>query len=233
MQRTPEAYAAAFERERVNEYPVIDALEARLGFAVDRERLEAAARVLACPVKKNPPNWAHGRLLYALGRSYLAHDAGEQYWLDVGSAKGYSAVCMAWAFDDSAREGRVLSMDVIDPNSREPRNSVDDSKTLAEFTQDYMPMGSDVMFMRGSAADVIGNGEPERINFAFIDGSHQYENVKSDIATVTPRQQSGDIILFDDLQAPGVARAVSELQGYDLEHIEVLPTRKYAIAVKP
>lgn len=229
---TPEQYAAAFERERRNEYPVIDAFEKRMGFAVDRDRLEAAARVLACPVKKNPPNWMHGRILYALGRSYLAREAGEQYWLDIGSAKGFSAMCMAWALDDSEREGRVLSLDVIDPNSREPRNSVDDSKTLAEFTQDYLPMGSDVMFMQGSAADVIGSGAPERINFAFIDGSHLYDGVKSDISVVAPRQQPGDIILFDDLQKPDVARAVSEMQGYDLEYITLLPERMYAIAVK-
>lgn len=224
---TPEQYAAAFERERRNEYPVIDAFEKRMGFAVDRERLEAAARVLACPVKKNPPNWCHGRIIYALGRSYLARDDGEQHWLDIGSAKGFSSVCMAWALRDAGHNGDVWTFDVIDPNSREPRNSVEDGKTLEEFIAPFRPKGFFIR-MRMAGQEL----PPARINFAFIDGSHQYSGVKSDISIVTPRQQPGDIILFDDLQKPDVARAVSEMQGYDLEYITLLPERMYAIAVK-
>ena len=50
-------------------YPVVDEFEQRMGFAVDRERLEDAAGVLACLLKKNPPKWQHGRVLYALARN--------------------------------------------------------------------------------------------------------------------------------------------------------------------
>ena len=237
IERTPEAYAAAFERERKNEYPIIDEFERRMGYAVDRERLEAAARVLACPVKKNPPNWQHGRLVYALGKRVLSRQLEPSgVWLDVGTAKGFSALCMAWALADAgAHYVPVFSFDVIDPESREPRNSVEDGKTIDEFVQPFMPEGENVFvdFQQGSLAIwAKAVNLQASVRFAFIDGSHQYDNVKSDISIVTPRQQSGDIILFDDLQKSDVARAVSELQGYDLEYIEVLPTRKYAIAVK-
>lgn len=227
MQKTPEAYAAAFERERKNEYPVIDEFERRMGFAVDRERLEAAARVLACPVKKNPPNWQHGRVIYAQVRS-IAWMPKDIACLDIGSAKGFSAVCMAWAISDAGYQyADIWTFDIIDPHSREPRNSVKDGKTLEEFIAPFKPKNIGIVMRKAGAEMPLA-----RINFAFIDGSHQYDNVKSDISIVTPRQQSGDIILFDDMQKETVARAVSELQGYDLEYIEVLPTRKYAIAVK-
>ncbi len=63
---TKEQYMEIWQRECANEYPVIDGLEKRLGFAVDREWLNSTAYVLTCPVKLNPPNWQHGRVIYAV-----------------------------------------------------------------------------------------------------------------------------------------------------------------------
>jgi Methyltransferase domain len=234
VERTTEAYEAAFEKERAHEYPVIDAFEERMGFAVDRQRLEAAARVLACPVKKNPPNWQHGRVIYALARSYLA-GGGHTAWLDIGTAKGFSAVCMAWAMADAGVKGPIQSRDIIDPLSREPRNSVEDGKTIHEFVDPFHPDGIMIMFDKVDDLPVIG----DRIGFAFIDGSHTYDGVRSDINTVTPRQRAGDIILFDDWQVEPVRRAIESallldvcMSSYSLEVIDLLPKRKYAIAVK-
>lgn len=226
-------YEAAFEKERANEYPVIDAFEQRMGFAVDRDRLEAAARVLACPIKKNPPNWQHGRVIYALGRSLIMRTADDQFWLDLGTAKGFSAVFMFLAALESRGSWgwNILTLDVIDPSSREPRNSIEDGKTVPEFVDPFLPPICRQNLLFGKVP-VPESAFGDRINFAFIDGSHTYDGVKSDIRTVTPRQQAGDIIMFDDLQVPAVAKAVSELKGYEIEIIRLMPTRKYAIAVK-
>jgi len=225
---TREQYDAAFERERRNVYPVINEFEARLGFAVGRERLEAAARVLACPVKKNPPNWMHGRVIYALGRKYLTENASGTAWLDIGSAKSFSACVMSWAIDDAGRDGIIQSIDIIDPNSREPRNSVEDGKTIDEFAAPFRAAGVPIVF------EIAGQHRADsyRIGFAFIDGSHTYDGVKSDISVVTPRQQSGDIILFDDVNKEQVNLAVREMAGYDIEYLRLLPQRAYAIATK-
>jgi hypothetical protein len=229
--RTREMYDAAFERERRNEYPVIDALEARLGFAVDRDRLEAAARVLACPVKKNPPNWQHGRVIYALGRSYLAAGGRNSLWLDIGTAKGFSACAMSWAFEDAGVGGAIYSTDIIDPLSTEPRNSVEDGKIITEFVRPYRSPTVSMNFCKPEAFEDFVRFV-DRIGFAFIDGSHTYEGAKADIATVAPRQQPGDIMLFDDVHIEAVRRAVEETFGYVFEIITVLPNRKYCIAVK-
>jgi hypothetical protein len=227
--RTRAAYDAAFQAERLVEYPVMDALEARFGYAVDRQRLEDAARVLACPLKKNPPNWQHGRLVYALGRHYLAGRTEMQTWLDIGTAKGFSACCMSWALKDAGMDGGVLSWDIIDPQSREPRNSVEDGKTVAEFVDPFWAKGVIAGFCHYGRMRDIGM----HIGLAFVDGSHTYEGVKADIETIAPRQQPGDIMLFDDLQVTGVATAIAHcLKGYDIEQIDLLPKRQYAIAVK-
>jgi predicted O-methyltransferase YrrM len=234
MERTPEAYQRAFDIERAHEYPVIDALEARLGFAVDRDRLEAAARVLACPLKKNPPSWQHGRVLYALARSYLAGGGDRRVWVDVGTAKGFSALCMAWAVDDdgSIDKPYVISFDIINPESRESRNSVEDGKTIEEFVEPFIPDLPVVDFFHGHVATWAKAVQCPRIGFAFIDGSHTYEGVTADIEAVSPRQRSGDIMLFDDVHIEAVRRAVEETFGYVFEIITVLPKRQYCIAVK-
>lgn len=233
--RTAHAYAAAFEAERAQGYPVMDALEAHFGYGLDRRRMEAAARVLACPLKKNPPNWQHGRLIYAVGRHYLSQGnrwREPQTWVDIGTAKGFSACVMSWVFEDTSVPGDIFSYDIINPYSREPRNSVEDGKTVREFIEPFAAPG---VFMSFHSAEAKRALSPQmRINFAFIDGSHTYDGVRADIELVSSRQRSGDVILFDDMQIPGVRRAVFEAwaERYAIEEIELLPKRRYAIAVR-
>src|SRR5262245_9408863 len=116
-------YEAAFRKECDQSYPVVDALEKRYGYAIDRTKLNIAAHVLACPLKKNPPNWQHGRILYALTRHYLQGQIDVSL-LDVGTAKGFSALCLLWSLRDTDILGSVTSVDVIDPLARVKRNTV-------------------------------------------------------------------------------------------------------------
>jgi hypothetical protein len=37
-------------------------------------------------------------------------------------------------------------------------------------------------------------------------------------------------VIFDDVQIPNVFKAVKKLSAYDIEYLEILPHRKYAIA---
>src|SRR5690606_18161294 len=124
-------YDAAFDAEVRVRYPVIDALEKEQGYAAPLAWLLGAARVLACPVKVNPPNWQHGRVIYALVRWYLDRpsypgrsSASPVNLLDVGTAKGCSAICAARALLGHGRFGRVTSIDVIDPEAAVRRNTV-------------------------------------------------------------------------------------------------------------
>src|SRR5688572_33475015 len=91
---TPDDYQRAFDGERVQEYPVISDFQVECGVALGREKLERAARVLACPVKANPPNWQHGRVIYSAARRYLNGMTGPVSCMDIGTAKGFSALCL-------------------------------------------------------------------------------------------------------------------------------------------
>ena len=230
-----EQYAAAFHQERIQTYPVIDAIEARFGYALDREKLEAAARVLACPVKKSPPNWQHGRVLYALSRQYLATIGRNTpvVALDIGTAKGFSALCLHWAIWDGDRIGRVHSVDVRDPDGYEPRNTVvevDEPKNLYEILEPW-PESSQISFYKSTGQKWLQEHDV-RVRLAFVDGKHSYEAVSWEGALLAERQQAGDLVMFDDVQIDGVARAIRELRAYEIEYVDVLPNRRYAIGVR-
>jgi hypothetical protein len=257
---TREEYEKAFEAERRNCYREIDLYESRMGFAVSRLRLEEAARVLACPIKKSPPSWQHGRVIYSTLRAYLKDKPFEHFTLlDIGTAKGFSALCMVWALMDSGRRGSIFSVDVIDPHARVRRNTiaeVDGLKTLKEILEPW-PEAAHITFLQSAGVDwlaahgvtthtkrVVNQEDPEqwvevevtdrgRVHFAFVDGKHDFKHVAREAELLMARQQAGDIIIFDDVQIVGVAEAVDTLLGiYDLVPLAAKPERRYCIAVK-
>lgn len=233
MLKTPEQYETAFVLERVSEYPAIDRLEERMGYKLDRNRLEFAARVLACPVKKNPPNWQHGRVIYAVLRKYMEDSGDSLFFLDIGTAKGFSALCMRWAALDAGKTARIVSLDLLDPAERMPRNTVAEmtgTKLLAEILQDW-PETKDIEFVCSGASRWLA-ANIHRVNFAFVDGSHKYESVAEEISHLREVQDLGDMAVFDDLHIPGIRRAVREAQGYEVDTIQILPKRAYGIGVR-
>jgi predicted O-methyltransferase YrrM len=230
---TASDYQNAFEQERVNEYPVMDELEEAYGYTLDRVRLERAASVLACPVKVNPPNWQHGRLLYAVARQLFEFKRDSYFFLDVGTAKGFSALCMQWAINDAGVNAKVVSVDVIDPTTVVKRNTISDLFGPRDLWQILAPWpeAKAIEFVQSTGVGYI-LGCTHRINFAFLDGKHRYDDVAMEAQLLIKRQEQGDHIVFDDLQIPGVEKAVDKLRGYDVHKVTIKPERRYAIAVK-
>lgn len=225
------AYETAFLLEHAREYPVVDVFEARSGYAIDRERLLEAARVLACPLKVNPPNWQHGRVLYSAARRYLEDVRRRVLLLDIGTAKGFSALCLFWALQDAGVEGNVVSVDVIDPCSREPRNTIGEleaPRTLFELLAPW-PEASAIHFERTTGIEFMQRYQG-RIEIAFVDGKHKGDVVAHEGTLLANRQQSGDLAIFDDVHLEPIRAAVKGLQkAYDIEWMEILPHRAYAI----
>lgn len=227
-----ETYARIFEQERQQSYPMIDALEARLGYAIDRERLERMAMVLSCPYKAADPNWQHGRVIYAVTREYLSRaqiDAANL--LDIGTAKGYSAMCLLSVLMDSGVSGWVTSVDVLPPQERVRRNTVaevDGLKTLDEILA-LWPEAKSIAFVQSTGIDWLAK-HPERIHVAFVDGKHSGIVVRKEGGMLADRQVTGDVTIFDDVHIPDVGHAVDSMKReYELEKIQVLPKRAYAI----
>lgn len=233
-------YEAAFEKECRNEYPAIDAFEREYGYFVPRLQMEAAARILACPVKKNHPCWQHGRVVYAVCRKYLADHAGQVVqFVDIGTAKGFSALMMAWAARDSGvQKVRIASCDVLDTTVPMYRNSILDCegpRTLAEYLEPW-PEAKNIGFWTLPGVDFLKRRTTPygtfRVHLAFVDGKHSTEAVAEEARLLSGLQMPGDIILFDDLQMLPVRKAVGKVTGYDMRLIQAADDRAYMLATK-
>jgi predicted O-methyltransferase YrrM len=237
---TAEDYARVFEAERQREYPLIDAFEQRMGYAIDRARLEDAARVLACPIKTdragNPrvmPLWQHGRVLYASARKRLESQRSPVSILEIGSAKGYGALCLQWALNDSGLDGQVTSVDVIDPHAPTIRNTVAEVHrpiTLAETLEPW-PEASAINFVQSTGIEWL-NWHPERLHVVFVDGKHTASVVDKESTLILARQTPGDVCIFDDVQLAEIRAVVRGLHhSYSIEYLD-MPNRGYAVGVR-
>jgi len=124
----------------------------------------------------------------------------------------------------------------VSPDDRVSRNSVlevtEGLKTVHEFIAPFT-RGSIELHGCGSLM-LLQRLQPggERVRFAFIDGKHSYEAVHAETRLLSVLQRPGDVIVFDDLQIPGVGEAVAELQGYTVDFVRADKLRAYAIAVR-
>jgi predicted O-methyltransferase YrrM len=233
---TADDYRTAFVLESRNVYPCVDEFEQASGYALERSKLEAAARVLACPVKKNPPCWQHGRILYAATRARLHGIAGPVNILEIGTAKGFGALCLLWAMQDANHHGQVTSVDVIGPKDRIKRNTVVEIDctmllTLRE-TLSQWPESSLIDFQQSTGVDYLLKHE-ERIHVAFIDGKHSGPVVSQEGWLISHRQQPGDVALFDDVHLAPVERSVNDLRSvYEFQRFDLLPERALMLGVR-
>lgn len=83
-------------------------------------------------------------------------------------------------------------------------------KILAEFTENMKGVEGKVVVLN------IDHGEaaiPVTPDMVFIDGDHEYENVKRDIEIWLPRLTHGGLICGHDADKPGVRKAITEAFG--------------------
>lgn len=231
-------YDRAFDAEQRRTYPVIDQFEARCGVAIDREDLEATARVLACPVKVDAqgqprpmPLWQHGRVIYAAVRHAVAGCPARLLALDIGTAKGFSALMLRRALDDAGVRGDVISVDVVDPRARVCRNTVadlDGPTTITELLAPY-PEAVGIRCLHMTGIQFLRQ-YTARVAVAFVDGKHTYGTVREEGELLAARQSPGDLVIWDDVQIAEVAEAVTSLaHAYAVEWLDCAPMRRYAV----
>ena len=225
----------AFEKERREQYAMVELLEQECGYALDGARLEEAACILACPLKLHPPNWQHGRVLYALTRRYLEKQQPKfTNILDIGTAKGFSALCLQWALMDAGAPGRVTSVDIVNPRARVKRNTVAEANgllTLEELLRPW-PDALSIVFTCADSVEFLQQNA-QRWHIAFVDGKHEGGRVQQEGRLLASLQKEGDIAVFDDVHLPDVEHAVSLLKPwYRTVTLEVLLWRHYAIGVR-
>ena len=72
-----------------------------------------------------------------------------------------------------------------------------------------------INFISGISKNILTNLNLNRIHFAFLDGSHEYQDVKIEFEFVDKKNKAGDIVILDDYtpgKFDGVVRLTDEIK---------------------
>ena len=149
----------------------------------------------------------HGLLLYKLIRSITMRD-GPVVALDVGTARGFSAMSLARAILDADVEGCVYTVDVFDHNeprewhiSKQQDDELEGAPPMSRsqiWRSWFLEESTVVTPITGRSLDVLGAWEHGPIDVAFLDGSHAYEDVKGELALLDEKMSKEGAIVLDD-----------------------------------
>jgi predicted O-methyltransferase YrrM len=161
-------------------------------------------------------NYERGMLLYALIAKFQPKTV-----LEIGTASGYSTLCMAWAMEDHDIDGKIFT---IDPKSHQEvikrKIKIDNEiKTMSLSRHDLWEkfVSSEwvkkIEVLTGYSYDVLDRKKFPKIEFCYIDGSHVYNAVKQDFFRVLKIISKKFYILFDDYvpnENSGVTKFIDE-----------------------
>ena len=132
--------------------------------------------------------------------------------VEIGSWKGRSTIALALGLAErGADSGTVYA---IDPHtgSKEHREQLGEVDTFAEFEQNLERAGirDRVEPIRAFSHEAVSRFAPGSIDVLFVDGSHEYEDVKRDIREWMPLLADRASVGFNDPWWPSVFRALQE-----------------------
>ena len=148
----------------------------------------------------------HGLLLYRLVSCIAASTS--PVILDIGTARGFSAIVMARALLDGKLDGKVYTIDVVDHDSQLVwHGSKNDSEEpLAGLTISrsevwrrwFSEEAVLVTPICGKSHEVLSQWTYGAIDIAFVDGEHTYDAVKRDLSLLEDLMTPGGVIVLDD-----------------------------------
>ena len=239
---TEDFYLAEHERAKGVESEVASQIEAETGFAIDASFFHHLAKYTQIVKKKSAINYSHGRVLYSLLRQHIA-ERGMSHLnvIETGTARGFSALCMAKAFEDAGVTGTVISIDLTSHHRQQIWNSIDDHegpKSRREIVSRWPDLVKNIIFLQGSSSLLLDRVGVSSFDFAFLDAQHIRSAVLNEFNAVQKLQTKGDKIVFDDVTPslfPGVCEAVNKVEAdgnYHIRRIMSSQDRGYAIATK-
>lgn len=141
------------------------------------------------------------------------------YFVEVGSWKGRSAAFMAVEIGNSDKDIDFVCVDTwlgspYDKHQNDP--DVKAGKLYQVFLRNIKPVNHHVSPIRGNSVEVASFYADNSLDFVFIDGNHEYDAVKADIAAWWPKIKYRGVLAGDDFKQSGVKKAVSEaFQGVE------------------
>lgn len=126
--------------------------------------------------------------------------------INIGTARGYSTVCLAKAFKDSNREGEVHTIDIVSPDEpgvwgpKSKNDPISKDATMRELIQRFHPPEDEavpIRFHTGDSTQIL-NQMDLKPDLVFHDGEHTYETVKRDMQLATELGNGNLIQAHDD-----------------------------------
>jgi len=136
-------------------------------------------------------------------------------FVEVGVWKGKSAAFMGVEIINSGKKIEFYAVDHFQ-GSREHQNNeiVTSNRLKEECYKNLEPLMGVVRMLPVSSLEAAKMFADGSIDFIYIDGSHEYDELKSDIIAWGPKVKTGGIIAGDDYgvgQHPDVRRVVDEI----------------------
>ncbi len=247
-------YLKLWTEAKSQQYPEIDEFEELKNFAIDENWYHDLALHTQITVKNSNLCYQHGRVLYTALRGYLTDiksqwnksdlSSGQRMVtiLETGTARGFSATVMARALFDGDVCGKIITMDLLPHCKKMYWNCIDDhdgAKTRQELLSPWKDIVDPyIIFIESDSRIGINRTSMGRVNFAFLDGAHSYDDLIIEFDMVQRLQRKGDVIVFDDYNPTlfaGIVKGVDvgcEKWGYSKTILKSRDDRAYVIAVK-
>ena len=168
---------------------------------------------------KQIPNYERGILLYSLIAKYKPKNV-----LEIGTAEGYSTLCMAWAMTDYNINGKIFTIDPkpfdvpVERNVTWEDNPKHDTVMLSrrELWNKFADKEwiKKIEVLTGFSGEVLQkNTKLPKMDMGFIDGSHVYEAVVHDFYAFLEIASESFYLLLDDYvpnENDGVTKTIDE-----------------------
>jgi len=149
----------------------------------------------------------HGVLLYKLARD-SARRCDELIALDVGTARGFSALVMAKAVGDSKVAGTVYTVDTVSHRQARSwhgtKHREDDPLAGLRLSREeiwnrwFEQETGDVVAIGDRSTNVLMEWQQGPIDIAFLDGSHEFEDVTQELVLLDDLMSHAGIVVLDD-----------------------------------
>ena len=151
-------------------------------------------------------------------------------FVEIGCWKGRSAAFMAVEILNSGKRIKFYTVDHFE-GSGSSKHVVDPdivAGTLEQTARDNLaPFGGIVRIIAKRSTEAAADFLDDSIDFLFIDGQHDYANVKADLLAWLPKMKVGGIVGGDDANWPGVMEAAREVIREEITIVEPHPKGRY------
>jgi SAM-dependent methyltransferase len=139
------------------------------------------------------------------------HQVKDGVFVEVGSWKGRSAAFLGVEIINSGKPIKLYCVDTWKGSiEHQDMDCVKSDALYDEFINNTKPLESVIIPLRLSSVAAAEQFADDSVDFVFIDASHEYEDIKADIAAWYPKVKPGGLFAGHDYNWTGVRRAVDE-----------------------